>query len=166
VRRRGTLSIRALALLAAAGFLGLALGIRAVTGDWSGSGRLAQYSGTALYASMVYAGVVLVWPRRPAVWVGVVATAFCWAVEAAQVTGIPAELSARHILLRAALGVHFDWVDILWYPAGIVPLVVVDRLLIERWRRSGRADPDQPSSEPVAGPPSRRGAATPGRGFR
>jgi hypothetical protein len=130
-------------VLAAAGFLGLALGIRAVTGDWSGHGWLAQYSGTALYASMVYAGVIVVWPRGSAVWAGVIATAFCWTVEAAQLSGIPAQLSARHILLRAALGVHFDWADILWYPVGIVPLVVVDRLVGQRWRRGGPADPDR-----------------------
>lgn len=138
-----------MALLAAAGFLGLALGIRAVTGDWSGSGRLAQYSGTALYASMVYAGVIFVWPRISAVRAGVIATVFCWVVEAAQLSGLPAELSARNILLRAALGVHFDWVDILWYPLGIIPLVVVDRLLTERWRRAQRADPHRTLSQPV-----------------
>lgn len=121
----------------------MALGIRAVTGDWSGHGWLAQNSGTALYASMVYVGVIFVRPRLSAGWAGVIATVFCWAVEAAQLTGIPAELSARNILLRAALGVHFDWADILWYPVGTVPLVVVDRLVGERWRRREPADPDR-----------------------
>ena len=149
MRRGGTVGIRILALMAAAGFLGLALGIRAATGDWSGSGRLAQYSGTALYASMVYAGVLFVWPRMSAGRAGVIATVFCWTIEAAQVTGIPAELSARNILLRAALGVHFDWVDVLWYPVGIVPLVVLDRLLGTNWRRARPADPDRTPSQPV-----------------
>lgn len=149
MRLDGTLGIRIAALLAAAGFLGLALGIRAITGDWSGRGPWAQYSGTALYASMVYAGMLFLWPRLPAVRAGVIATVFCWVVEAAQVTGIPAELSARNILLRAALGVHFDWADILWYPVGIVPLVVLDRLLGERWRRVRPADRDRKLSQPV-----------------
>jgi hypothetical protein len=145
----GTVAVRFSALLAAAGLLGLALGIRAVTGDWSGSGRLAQYSGTALYASMVYAGVIFVWPRMSAWRAGVIATVFCWVVEAAQLSGLPAELSARSILLRAALGVHFDWVDVLWYPLGIVPLVVVDRLWAERWRRRVQpAEPDRTVSQP------------------
>lgn len=146
MRLRGILAIRIAALLAAACFLGVALGLRAITGDWSGSGWLAQYSGTALYASMVYAGVILVAPRVSAAWAGVIATVFCWTVEAAQLTGIPAELSARNILVRAALGVHFDWADILWYPVGIVPLVVVDWLLIEPWRRVQPADPERTPS--------------------
>jgi hypothetical protein len=149
VRLRGTLGIRISALLAAACFLGLALGIRAVTGDWSGRGWLAQYSGTALYASMVYAGVLFLWPRMSAGRAGVIATVFCWTVEAAQLTGVPAELSARNILLRAALGVHFDWVDILWYPVGIVPLVVVDLFWGERRRRVPPADRDRMPAQPV-----------------
>lgn len=130
------------ALLAAACFLGLALGIRAITGDWQGNGPLARYSGTACYASMVYAGVIVVWPRIAAGWAGAVATAFCWSVEAAQITGVPADLSARSLLARAALGVHFDWTDVLWYPAGIVPLVAVDWLLGERQRRVHLSDGD------------------------
>ena len=149
MRLRGILAIRIAALLAAACFLGVALGLRAVTGDWSGRGWLAQYSGTALYASMVYAGVLFLWPRLPAVRAGIIATVFCWTVEAAQLTGIPAELSARNILLRAALGVHFDWADILWYPVGIVPLVVADRLLAERRRRVQPPAPDQVPSQSV-----------------
>jgi hypothetical protein len=44
----------------AAGFLGVALLIRVVA---AGSGRLEQYSGTALYASMTYAGVLFLRPR-------------------------------------------------------------------------------------------------------
>lgn len=113
----------------------MALGLRAITGDWSGSGRLAQYSGTAFYASMVYSGLIFVRPRIPPGWAGIVATVFCWSVEAAQLSGVPAQLSARNVLARAALGVHFDWADILWYPVGIVPLVALEWLLGKRQRR-------------------------------
>jgi hypothetical protein len=143
--------------VAAACFLGVALGIRAITGDWQGRGPLAQYSGTVFYASMVYAGAIVVWPRIAAAWAGAVATAFCWAVEAAQASGIPADLASRSLLARAALGVHFDWTDILWYPAGIVPLVAVDWLLVGRQRpvrpRGTVGDSSGPNSTSLPGTP-------------
>ena len=123
------LGTRIWSLFAALGFLGVALAMRAFTGDGHGGGPVAQYSGTALYASMVYAGVLVLWPTIRPVPAGVLATVFCWAVEAAQLTGVPAELSARSLVARVVLGVQFDWVDMLWYPAGIIPLVVLDGLL-------------------------------------
>jgi hypothetical protein len=88
-----------------------------------------QYSGTALYASMTYAGVLFLWPRRSPLVAGAIAWAWCWAMEFFQLTGIPAGLSAHSLLARLVLGVQFDPVDLLWYLAGIVPLVVVHALL-------------------------------------
>ncbi|MDI1461536.1 DUF2809 domain-containing protein [Catellatospora sp. KI3] len=112
--------IRVLSLVAAAGFLAVALAIRAL---WDGP--VEQFSGTALYASMVYAGVFLLWPRiRPLV-AGAVAVAFCWAVECSQLTGVPAYLSQRSLLARLVLGVQFDPVDLLWYPVGVIPLALL-----------------------------------------
>jgi hypothetical protein len=126
-----------LMVIAALGFLGVALLLRAVTGDGQGGGPVAQYSGTALYASMVYAGILFLRPRIRPVRAGVMATVFCWTVEAAQLTGIPAELSARSLVARVVLGVQFDWTDMLWYPVGILPLVAIDQLL--NLRAAGRA---------------------------
>lgn len=120
-------------LLAIAGMglsVGVAFGIRAVD-----DGLLAQYSGTALYASMIYAGVFLLRPSTRPVLAGLLAVGFCWAVELFQLTGIPAQLSARSLLARLALGVRFDWVDVAWYPVGVVPLVVL--LLLVRRRAAG-----------------------------
>jgi len=57
-------------------------------------------------------------------------------VEAAQRTSVPAELSSHSLLLRAALGKQFDWVDIWWYPVGIVPLALIDGAFRLRTRRS------------------------------
>ena len=112
-------TIRVVAALTAAGVLALAFGIRAVAG-----GPLEQHSGTALYASLIYALVVFVSPRiRPAV-AAAVATGFCWAVELAQLTGIPATLSAKSIVARLVLGVSFDPVDLFWYPVGALLLMV------------------------------------------
>jgi len=102
--------------------LGLAFGIRALSDGW-----LEQHSGTALYASMIFAAVFVLWPSVSPVRAGVAAVGFCWAVELFQLTGIPAALSVRSVLARLALGVQFDWVDVLWYPVGVVPLVLIWR---------------------------------------
>lgn len=119
-------TVRAVAALSGAGVLVLAFGIRAVAG-----GPLEQHSGTALYASLCYAIVVFLWPRLNPAIVAAVATGFCWAVELAQLTGIPAALSARSTLARLVLGVAFDPVDLIWYPVGAL-VFMVSHLL---WRR-------------------------------
>jgi len=127
-------------LAAAAGFLAIALTIRALSaGALNSTGRLEQYSGTALYASMVYAGVLFLWPRRSPSTAGAIAWAWCWAVECFQLTGIPADLSTRSLLARLVLGVQFDPTDLLWYLPGIIPLVVAHELLSrsKRTRKAG-----------------------------
>lgn len=128
--------IRLLALASAALFLAVALAIRAIS-----DGRLEQYSGTALYASMVYAGVLFLWPRLSPALAGGIAVGFCWLIEFSQLTGIPAALSARSLLARLVLGVQFDLIDVAWYPAGILPLVALDWLLGARTRSRRRPLP-------------------------
>jgi hypothetical protein len=113
---------RLIALGAVVGFLAVAFGIRMVAGT---EGAVAQYSGTALYAAMIYAGWYVLAPSlRPPV-AGVLAVGFCWLVELFQLTGVPAALSERSLLARLALGVTFDPVDLLWYALGVLPLVAV-----------------------------------------
>ncbi|MFG1869246.1 ribosomal maturation YjgA family protein [Micromonospora arborensis] len=124
-------TVRLLMPVAALLFLGLALLIRAVD-----DGALRQYSGTALYASMVWAAVLFLWPRMTPLPAGAVATAFCWLVELAQLTGVPADLSARSLAARLALGVQFDPVDLAWYPVGVAPLLVLHHLVRARHRRT------------------------------
>ncbi|MET7865269.1 DUF2809 domain-containing protein [Micromonospora taraxaci] len=131
--------VRLLTPLAALVFLGLALLIRAVD-----DGALRQYSGTALYASMVWSAALFIRPQMAPVPAGIVATVFCWVVEIAQLTGVPAALSARSLAARLALGVQFDSVDLAWYPAGVVPLVVLHHLVRVRQRRTA-STPDQPA---------------------
>lgn len=124
------LRFRLLMLAAAAALLGIALAIRTGGGGpLNGTGRLEQYSGTALYASMAYIGVLLLWPRRSPLVAGAIAWAWCWSMEFLQLTGIPAYLSGRSLLARLALGVQFDPTDLLWYLPGIIPLVVLHVLL-------------------------------------
>ncbi|GAB4101622.1 hypothetical protein GCM10028790_06400 [Micromonospora taraxaci] len=131
--------VRLLTPLAALVFLGLALLIRAVD-----DGALRQYSGTALYASMVWSAALFVRPQMAPMSAGIAATVFCWAVEIAQLTGVPAELSARSLAARLALGAQFDPVDLAWYPAGVVPLVALHHLVRVRQRRTA-STPDQPA---------------------
>jgi hypothetical protein len=118
--------IRLAMLGAALGFLATALAIRAVAplGSWA-----EQSSGTALYASMTWAGVRFLGPRLGPVTAGGIALAWCWGAELFQLTGIPAALSADSLVARLVLGAAFDPVDLLWYPLGIVPLVIAHR----RW---------------------------------
>jgi hypothetical protein len=93
---------------------------------------LEQYSGTALYASMTYAGVLFLWPRLRPVIAGAIAWAWCWGMEFFQLSGIPAELSSHSLPARLVFGVRFDPTDLLWYPVGIVPLVVAHEILRRR----------------------------------
>ncbi|MFD1368706.1 ribosomal maturation YjgA family protein [Actinoplanes sichuanensis] len=118
---------------AALAFLTTALAIRAVAplGSW-----LEQSSGTALYASMTWAGVRFLGPRLTPLTAGGIALAWCWGAEFFQLTGIPAALSADSLVARLVFGASFDPIDLVWYPLGIVPLVV--------WHHRRTAVPGRP----------------------
>jgi hypothetical protein len=129
------LRVRLIAVAAIAVFLAVALGIRLA---FTGGGILnstpsgAQYSGTALYAAMVYAAVFALFPRTRPWPAAAVAVVFCWLVEFFQLTGIPAHLSDESVLARLALGRTFDPTDLLWYVVGIVPLAALQSV---NWSR-------------------------------
>ncbi|MEU4219536.1 DUF2809 domain-containing protein [Actinoplanes sp. NPDC026623] len=136
------LRFRLLMLAAAGGLLAIAFAIRAGSGLLNGAGRLEQYSGTALYASMAYVGVLSLWPRRSPLTAGAIAWAWCWSIECFQLTGVPAYLSGHSLLARLALGVQFDPTDLLWYPLGIIPLAALHELLRRTTRtKIGRPRP-------------------------
>jgi hypothetical protein len=133
---RSTRAVRCGAFGAAVVFLAVALGIRAVAGGHLDStGRLQQYSGTALYASFVYAGIVFLRPWIAPLTAGGWALGFCWAIEFLQLTSLPRALSEHSVAARLALGRAFDWTDVWWYPAGVVPLVLLELLLRPRAAR-------------------------------
>ncbi|WP_245908306.1 DUF2809 domain-containing protein [Pseudosporangium ferrugineum] len=90
---------------------------------------IAQPAGTMLYAALVYVGVFVLRPGTSPVPAGLVAVGFCWLVEFAQLTGLPADLSERSLVARLVLGSEFDWADVAWYPVGVVPLVVACLIL-------------------------------------
>ncbi|WP_436527337.1 DUF2809 domain-containing protein [Actinoplanes sp. HUAS TT8] len=123
------------ALAAAVGCVLLAFGIRILTGSpLLSTGLVEQASGTALYAAAVFCGVIVLWPRMPVRWVALITAGYCWAVEFLQLTGVPAELSARSVVARLVLGVSFDPSDLAWYLVGVaVPAAIV--VLLRRTRK-------------------------------
>ncbi|MFD3652487.1 DUF2809 domain-containing protein [Streptomyces sp. NPDC058620] len=102
------MSAGAAALTVAAG-----LGVRAVAG-----GDGTKYAGDALYTVLIYALVVLIAPRVGPLVAAGTALAFSWAVEFAQLTHVPAELSARSTAARLVLGSTFNAPDLFWYGVG------------------------------------------------
>lgn len=127
-------SVRMLALASTFAILAIALGIRAAA-----DGPLEQHSGTALYASLIYAIVVFFWPRLTPFATGAIALGFCWLVELAQLTPVPAALSERSLLARLALGAHFDPIDLAWYPIGVAPMVAIHWLALSLARDQAKA---------------------------
>jgi len=138
----GRWKVRLIAAPAACALLAVGLGIRWLAG--SGTGAVAQYSGTALYASMVYAGVFVLVPTTRAWAAGAAAIGFCWIVELFQLTGVPAQLSSHSLLARLVLGVQFDTTDLAWYVAGVLPLVIIQSSR-RVWRSARGSTSDQPA---------------------
>ncbi|MEU6424933.1 DUF2809 domain-containing protein [Microbispora sp. NPDC046973] len=104
---------RLAALAAAVVVVAAGLAVRALP-----LGVVAKYAGDLLYTLLVYALVVVAAPRaRPSV-VAAVALGVSWLVEFAQLTGVPAELSARSTLARLVLGTTFNAPDLFWYALG------------------------------------------------
>ncbi|MEV6487224.1 DUF2809 domain-containing protein [Actinoplanes sp. NPDC051633] len=137
---------RLIAVAACCAILGLGLAVRAFAG-----GAFGQHAGTALYAAMIYAGIYVLAPEGPGFsalaggsaagsgtapatrpWVaGAVAVTFCWIVEFAQLTGVPADLAERSQLARLVLGAQFDPTDLLWYVLGVVPIAAMHSALVK-----------------------------------
>ncbi|MFJ2029617.1 DUF2809 domain-containing protein [Streptosporangium sp. NPDC087985] len=103
------------AALAAVVTVAAGLTVRAVTGGWFG-----KYAGDALYTVLVYALIVLVWPRVSPGRAAIGALAFSWVIEFAQLTPVPAALSEASVLARLVLGSTFGVADLVAYAAGAV----------------------------------------------
>ncbi|WDG29463.1 DUF2809 domain-containing protein [Streptomyces sp. CA-278952] len=106
-------AVRAVAAGAAVVTVAAGLAVRA-----GADGAFAKYAGSALYTVLLCTLVAFCAPRaRPAV-VGATALGLSWAVEFAQLTGVPAELSAHSAAARLVLGSTFNAPDLLWYAVG------------------------------------------------
>ncbi|MEU1262270.1 ribosomal maturation YjgA family protein [Streptomyces cellulosae] len=104
---------RLLAAVAALVTVGAGLGLRALA-----TGDVAKYGGDALYTLLILTLVVLLAPRSTPARAAGAALAVSWAVELLQLTGLPAELSARSTAARLVLGSTFNAPDLLWYAVG------------------------------------------------
>ncbi|MER5630139.1 DUF2809 domain-containing protein [Streptomyces nitrosporeus] len=106
-------AVRAVAAGAAVLTVAAGLGVRT-----AGGGEAAKYAGDALYTVLIHTLVVLAVPRtRPRAAAGA-ALALSWAVELAQLTGVPERLAAHSTLARLVLGTTFNAPDLLWYAVG------------------------------------------------
>ncbi len=104
---------RLLAAVAALVTVGAGLGLRAVA-----TGNVAKYGGDALYTLLILTLVVVLAPRSTPARAAGIALAVSWAVELLQLTGLPAELSARSTAARLVLGSTFNAPDLFWYAVG------------------------------------------------
>ncbi|MBM4826815.1 DUF2809 domain-containing protein [Actinospica acidiphila] len=111
--------------------VGAGLGLRAVA-----TGDVAKYGGDALYTLMIVTLVVLLAPRSTPARAAGIALAVSWAVELLQLTGLPAELSARSTAARLVLGSTFNAPDLLWYVVGASAGWLALRVAVRR-RRTG-----------------------------
>jgi hypothetical protein len=114
-------------LAAVLGVIVAGVAVRTLTDGW-----FAKYAGVALYATMIYALVVLVAPRIRPFAAGAVALGLSWAVEFAQLSRVPAILAEIHPLLRVAFGATFSAADLPAYLVGAA-LGVAAHLWAARW---------------------------------
>jgi hypothetical protein len=117
----------------------------------TGLALIDKYLGDALYAILVYLLLSLAWGGRAAGRKAALAGAIVLAIEAFQLTGIPARLARSDSLalrlLAVALGMKWSWWDVLAYAVGIAAFALFDRVMKERG--SGRAQPS-PKNPPTS----------------
>jgi hypothetical protein len=97
---------------------------------------LAKYGGVALWSMMAYATLLVLAPRLSVPRAALIALGVSFAVELAQLSPVPAMLSAKHILLRLLLGTSFSAWDLPAYAAGVALAAVAHHTLrrVERPR--------------------------------
>jgi hypothetical protein len=93
--------------------LALGLGARKLLVGWP-----AKVAGVALYATMVYALILVFAPRLRVGRALALCVGLCFAIELLQLTPGPAYLAGRHVLFRLALGATFSAWDLPMYVGG------------------------------------------------
>jgi hypothetical protein len=111
--KKAAVAARMTAVVAASVTVAAGLGVRSLAG-----GDAAKYAGDALYTVLIYALVLFVAPRVRPLTAGASALAVSWAVELAQLTGVPEELSRQSTVARLVLGSTFNAPDLFWYAVG------------------------------------------------
>ena len=122
--------LRAIWLIALAAIIALGIVSRTLP---LGNPLWDKYLGDSLYAAMVYALLRLFTKADPASLL-VTSSAIMVAIEAFQLTGIPALMLVRPEMgtkiIARLLGTHFSFLDLLAYIVGIVCAWFLDRLLL------------------------------------
>ena len=108
----------------------------------TGAPLIDKYLGDALYAILVYLLLSLLRPGA-AVWKrAALACAIMLAIEAFQLTLIPARLARSENavlqLLAIALGTTWSWWDVAAYAVGITLVALLDPLGLRGWRSHSR----------------------------
>ncbi|WP_232531718.1 ribosomal maturation YjgA family protein [Microbacterium halophytorum] len=85
-----------------------------------------DFAADALYAVLIYLLVAFVAPRWPARASGVAAFAWCAAVEAFQLTGLPEAWGLAWRPLMLVFGTVFSWWDLVAYAVGVAAAAFVD----------------------------------------
>lgn len=106
-------SLRPVAAAAALVTVTAGLGVRSVAG-----GDVAKYAGDALYTVLIHSLVVFLVPRVRPLMAAATALGISWAIELAQLTGVPEELSRQSTAARLVLGSTFNAPDLFWYAVG------------------------------------------------
>jgi hypothetical protein len=92
--------------------------------------------GDALYAVATYLGLAVLLARRSPLVVGLLALAFCLAIETFKLTGIPAQYGKTP--LRWVLGTTFSWHNLGCYVLGVGIIGAIDRMVL---RPNARVSP-------------------------
>ena len=101
----------------------------------AGRGPIADATGDALYAVMIYLVVAIMFPRA-AFWItGATALALCTLIECFQLTGLPGLWAQNFWPVRLILGVGFDVRDLAAYAVGACAATLCD-IVVERRRRA------------------------------
>lgn len=123
-RRRITAALLLLAVIAAG------VAVHAFAPDSAAS----DIAGDALYAAAAYLAVLIVAPRLRPLTAGLIAAAWCTAVELFQLTGVPSAVGASFAPATLVLGTVFDPRDLAVYLVAIAIITAVDALLLTRRR--------------------------------
>lgn len=119
----GVLQRRVVALLA----IPLTVAAGLLSRRWL-DGLPAKLAGDALYTALVYVIALAVAPDLRPRRAAAIALGWSFAVELFQLTGVPARLSAKHVLWRLILGTTFGLVDLAGYLIGAIGALLVHRV--------------------------------------
>ncbi len=87
---------------------------------------VSDIAGDLLYALLIYALVVVLVPRLPALGAGAIMLVWCVGVEAFQLTGLPVAWAAAFPPIVLVLGTVFDARDLAVYAVAAVGAACVD----------------------------------------